>query len=327
MSDPRTPAPLSADWFLRARLKLRHLSLFVALDEHRNLHRAAASLRLSQPSASKMLGEVERALGVPLFERLPRGVEPTGYGEIVIRHARSVVAELDRAGEELGARIAGDGGTVAIGAVAAPAITVVAPAVVAVQSRFGRLGIAVEVDSSDRLIARLAEAKLDFVIARIPHGVDAAPFDYEEVCDEEIVVLVREGHRLLAGEPTDLAALAEATWVLQPRGSLLRGRLEAAFRRAGVAPPNRVIETGSTMMGIATVAQTDAVTATARSVADLFGAGGSIRVLPLGERLTLDAFGLVRLKRRPLSPGAQLLYAAVRERLLPDEAAQGGGRT
>jgi DNA-binding transcriptional LysR family regulator len=318
MSEPLPPPRrLPADWFLRARLKLRHLSLFVALDKHRNLNRAAASLKLSQPSASKMLGEVERALGVMLFERLPRGVEPTGYGEIVIRHARTIVAELDRAGDELGARIAGDGGTVSVGAVASPATTVVAPVVVEVQRRFGRLGIAVEVDTSDRLIARLAEGKFDFAIARIPHGVDAAPFDYEEIGDEEIVVLVRDDHPLLGGGPIDLSALAAATWVLQPRGSLLRGRIEGAFRRAGVAPPQRVVETGSTVMALAIVAQSDAVTANARSVADLVGGGGRFRLLPLGERLTLDPFGLVKLKRRPLSPGARVLYEAIRERLLP----------
>src|SRR4051794_41408294 len=89
---------LPPNWFLRARLKLRHLQLFMALDEHRNLHRAAANLNLSQPAASKLLSDFEEALGFPLFERHARGIEPNRYGELMIRHARVILSELAVAG-------------------------------------------------------------------------------------------------------------------------------------------------------------------------------------------------------------------------------------
>ena len=99
MREQHSRAALAPDWFLRVRLKLRHLQLFLALEEHRNLHRAAASLAISQPAASKLLGDLESQLGVTLFERHSRGVTPNWYGEIVIRHARSILSELHHAGE------------------------------------------------------------------------------------------------------------------------------------------------------------------------------------------------------------------------------------
>ena len=65
---------LAAEWFLRSRLKLRHLRLVVALDECRNLHRAAETMNIAQPAASKLLAEIEEILHQPLFERHPRGL-------------------------------------------------------------------------------------------------------------------------------------------------------------------------------------------------------------------------------------------------------------
>jgi DNA-binding transcriptional LysR family regulator len=72
-------------WFIRARLKTRQLLLLVALAEEGNIHRAAQVLNMTQPAASKLLKELEEVLEVTLFERLPRGMQPTWYGETSMR--------------------------------------------------------------------------------------------------------------------------------------------------------------------------------------------------------------------------------------------------
>jgi molybdate transport repressor ModE-like protein len=64
-------------WFLRARLKTRQLLLLSALAEEGSIHAAARLLNMTQPAASKLLKDLEDALEVPLFERLPRGMQPT----------------------------------------------------------------------------------------------------------------------------------------------------------------------------------------------------------------------------------------------------------
>ena len=94
-------------WFIRARLKTRQLLLLVALAEEGNIHRAAQVLNMTQPAASKMLKELEEVLEVTLFERLPRGMQPTWYGESMIRHARMVLTNLNHAHDELSALKAG----------------------------------------------------------------------------------------------------------------------------------------------------------------------------------------------------------------------------
>ena len=56
------------DWFIRANLKPRHLQLLVAMDDYRSLGRVAENVNVTQPAVSKTLGELERGLGVKLFE-------------------------------------------------------------------------------------------------------------------------------------------------------------------------------------------------------------------------------------------------------------------
>src|SRR5579884_3453436 len=85
----------------RSHLKTRQLALLVYLDEEGTLARAAAAAGLTQPAASKLLRQVENALDVKLFERNARGMAPTCYGEILVRHARMALSGLGLAREEI----------------------------------------------------------------------------------------------------------------------------------------------------------------------------------------------------------------------------------
>ena len=313
---PDTPPPLlPPDWFIRARLKLRHLQLLACLDEQRNLARAAAALSITQPAASKLLAEIENMLDTTLFERLPRGMEPNLYGEVLIRRARSVLIELEAAAKELSAMRAGAAGQVAIGAVTGPASGPVVRAVEHMRRTRPGMSITVQVETSGPLVAKLLEGRLDFAVARIPPGIDGTALDYRELADEEISLFVRDGHALLGEGALTLARLVAVPWVLQPPGTLLRRRIDSLFRAAGLLPPTEVLNTDSVMMSLSIVASGAAVTALSRSMVETFaGPGGLFRRLPeLSEtgRIAIDTYGLIRLSDRPLSPAAEALYRAV----------------
>ena len=93
----------STSWFNASRLKTRHLLLLLHLYEQRSVVRAAEAANMTQPAASKLLAEMEDMLGVQLFERHARGVEPTWYGQVLIRRARSALSEIGRAHDEIAA--------------------------------------------------------------------------------------------------------------------------------------------------------------------------------------------------------------------------------
>ncbi|MGL4437032.1 MAG: LysR family transcriptional regulator, partial [Giesbergeria sp.] len=80
---------------------LTDLRLFVAMAEERNLTRGAARAFLAPSSASHRLRRLEDALQTPLFDRQPRGLEPTRAGEALLRHARQVFACIEQMHAEL----------------------------------------------------------------------------------------------------------------------------------------------------------------------------------------------------------------------------------
>ncbi len=321
---------LRTDLLARTPLKLRHLQLLVALDETRTLARAAQRLRTTQPAASRQLAEIEAIAGVAIFDRLPRGLSPNGYGEVMLRRARIALTELSLAAAELDEMRSGRSGSVALGAVTAPALDTLVPVLSALQRSHPRLRLAVQVDTSPALIRALGESRLDFALARIPPDVDARALHYREVAEEELVFLVRAGHPLLDRADPTLAGLAELSWVLQPPGTLLRKRVDLAFRAAGLAPPTRVLDTPSVVLTLASILRSDSVAVLSASVVALFGPDGPVRRLPPladAPRIEVEPFGLIHQRDRPFSPAAQFVFSAVEAALFgePEAGKQGRG--
>ena len=300
---------------LRRGLKLRQLHLLVALEDTGKLHDAAASLRLSQPAASRMLAEIERIVGTQLFERHSRGLLANHYGEAMIRRARTMLAELAQADREITALRSGEGGIVGVGAVMAPAAEVLVDAVATVRERLPRLQISVRVETSDALIEALLASQLDFIIARIPRTVDPSPFSYREHGPEAAYLVARNQHPLARRAEVLPHDLDGCDWVLQPRGSLLRHSVEAMLRRHGVRAPERVVSTPSVLMMIMLLTRTDMIAALSAPVADLLMVEGQLRRLALRESITVEPFGLITVKDRPLSPAVRIVHAEVERRL------------
>lgn len=181
-------------WFIRARLKTRQLLLLVALEEEGNIHRAAQVLNMTQPAASKLLKDLEDVLEVSLFDRLPRGMRPTWYGETMIRHARVALSSLNAAHDELQALKAGRFGQVSVGAITAPGLVLLPPAVGMVKQQHPSLRIALQIETSDVLIDRLNQGKLDILVARLFAQHDKTSLRYEALSEEPVSAITRPGH-------------------------------------------------------------------------------------------------------------------------------------
>jgi len=300
------------NWFLKARLKTRQLLLLIALDDYRNIHRAAEELHMTQPAASKQIKDLEEMLEVKLFERLPRGMAPTIYGETMIRHARMALTSLALAHDDILTLKAGLSGQVEVGAIMAPAMALLPRAVARVKEAAPLLRIGVQLETSNVLLDKLQHGTLDFMIGRIFDTIDTSGLIYEELTEEPACAVVRPGHPLLDNPALRLQDIAALPWILPPHGSILRYRFDMMFRRAGLEPPVNVVDTTAMLVVTALLQQTDSLHVMPSEVAQYYASLNVMRILPIELPCKMDAFGIIRQRDHLLSPGAELLLGAVR---------------
>ncbi|MFZ2320158.1 MAG: LysR substrate-binding domain-containing protein [Pseudomonas sp.] len=300
-------------WFIRARLKTRQLLLLVALAEEGNIHRAAQVLSMTQPAASKLLKDLEDVLEVSLFERLPRGMRPTWYGETMIRHARMALASLNQAHDELNALKTGHFGQVGIGAITSPGLTLLPAAVAQVKQEHPSLRISLDIETSPVLLDRLDQGKLDIVVGRLFAEHDKSHLRYEPLTEELICAITRPGHPLLGTSGLTLRDVLTAGWIVPPAGSVLRHRFDLMFQQDGLAPPINTIETSALLFMTRMLQQSDMVAVLAADVAHYYAAHGIVSVLPLDMPCHMDAFGIITRTDRLLSPAAKVMMKALKQ--------------
>ena len=300
-------------WFIRARLKTRQLLLLVALADEGNIHRASQVLNMSQPAASKLLKDLEDVLGVELFERLPRGMRPTWYGETMIRHARVALASLNQAHDELQAAKAGQFGQVSIGAITSPGLMLLPEAVQQVKAEHPDLRVSLQIETSDVLIERRNQNKLDILVARLFAQHDKSDLRYEVLTEEPICVVARVGHPLLNSKNLQLADMTEAGWIVPPAGSVLRHRFELMFQETGLRSPVDLIETGALLFTTKMLQQSDMLSVLATDVARYYAEHGLMDILPIDLPCQMEAFGIITRRDRLLSPAAEVMLRAIRK--------------
>ncbi|MBL0727061.1 LysR family transcriptional regulator [Piscinibacter sp. HJYY11] len=299
-------------WFIRARLKTRQLLLMVALAEEGNIHRAAQVLNMTQPAASKLLKDLEDVLEVPLFERLPRGMRPTWYGETMIRHARVALASLNQAHDELTALKAGRFGQVSVGAITSPGLVLLPPAVALVKQEHPSLNISLQIETSDVLMERLSHGKLDMLVARLFAQHDKTDLRYEVLAEEPVSAITRPGHPLINVSQLGLRDVVSAGWILPPTGSVLRHRFELMFQEESLEPPVNVVETSALLFITKMLQQSDMIAVVASDVARYYASHGIVSILPIDLPCHMDAFGLITRTDKLLSPAAKVMLKALK---------------
>ncbi len=322
ISDPQTHAHVDIhtdifgdDALLRSGLKLNHLRIIVAIEDSGQISAAAEALNISQPAASRILSEMESIVKTPLYERVARGVVLTAFGQALARRARKIMLELREAGREIAELKTGKGGAVFIGAVTAPAMSLVVPAIKRVRSSLPGIEVTIQVETSNVLARELLAARHDFIISRIPDDLNPRLFQVQEIGVEKACLIVRGGHPLLKKKVASLEDLPQYDWVFQPAGTLLRRTIEDLFLSRGVSLPENIVNTSSLLLTCATVCQTDAIAPIALDVAQFLASQKSkasdVRVLPIDFDINVRPYSLITVKERALPPSARLLYDLV----------------
>jgi DNA-binding transcriptional LysR family regulator len=298
------------DRLLDGRLKIRHLVLVTAIADEGTLVRAAESLHITQPVVTRGLREVEEVLAAPLFERLPRGVTPTPYGQAFIERARSVLAELRAAGEEVRLLRSGQLGTVTVGTHLAGSNLLLPRAIAGLKAEHPKLTVVVREGTPDALQQWLLAGDLDLTVGRLSPTVPVR-LEQERLHQEPIRLVARAGHPVHGGgRGTALAELLAYPWIFPVAQTALRAELEAVFFQEGLPLPADRVECTSMLTLRNLLVSTDVIAALPMFIAV---DDRELRILPTALSSIRRSVGVTLPKDRAPSPAAAALLVHLRE--------------
>jgi LysR family hydrogen peroxide-inducible transcriptional activator len=175
-------------------MEIHQLRYFVAVAEEGSFSRAAAKVRVAQPSLSQQIRKLEAEVGQPLFDRLPRSVVLTEAGRCLIEYARQILASIGdarRCVDELKGKIAGD---VAVGAIPTIAPYVLPELVVTFQQHYPDVTLHIVEDVTAGIVRRIEAGELDVALASTCQK--SPSLGVEPFGAEPLLALVPEAHSL-----------------------------------------------------------------------------------------------------------------------------------
>ncbi|KQP12486.1 LysR family transcriptional regulator [Pseudorhodoferax sp. Leaf267] len=297
-----------------ARLRFRHLSLLIALDEHGSLHKAAQRTGMTQPGLTRALHEIELTFGAPLFTRSARGMAATELGQCVLRHARLIAADVGQLREEIEGVLRGSGGRIAVGAIAGALHGVLVAAIGRLRAQQPALSVEVREATSVELLQLLGEGRLDLAVCRTTVLPYPEQFHYEPLLDEHVAVAAHPRHPLLQAGPVTLDQLAGCAWIFYPAHLPLRSLLERAFHEAGLALPRHAVETASTFATMLLLREdTQAVALMTEATMAFCEHHGVAARLPIAITARHEGYGIVTRHGAQSSPLTGMLAQCLRD--------------
>lgn len=171
----------------------RQLEYVVAISEHGSFGRAAEHCFVTQPALSAQIAQLEKILGVQLFER-GRKVRPTAAGEVLIGQARKILGDV----RELRETARGQGeplvGRVRLGVIPTVSPYLLPTILPELRQRFPRLRLALREAMTRDLVAALHAGELDLLLLAL--DVEMGPVEECEVLEDPFLLVVPPGHPL-----------------------------------------------------------------------------------------------------------------------------------
>ena len=215
-------------------VELRHFAALQAVASAGSFGRAAERLGYTQSAISQQIATLERIVGEKLVERPggPRPVSLTEAGQLLLRHADSIVARLQAAQADLQALRAGEAGTLRVGTFQSAGARVLPEIMRRFTAQWPLIEVMLEEHDDEVIADALERGELDVGFLLLPIG--DAPLDTVELLRDPYVLVVPAGSPLAAG-PHSLQEIARQPLV-GFRSGLSTDPIEAAFRAARVEP-------------------------------------------------------------------------------------------
>ncbi len=227
-------------------MELRQLEMFVEAADRHSITAAAQALYVAQPSVSARILALEKELGLPLFDRLPRGVRLTEVGHAVLPHARQVLRHVAEIADTVDALSGLQRGRLVFGTMPTITAHLIPTAIKAFRSRHPAIDLRVVESSATGILEQLAAHRLDLGV--VTNAEESPQIGVEHLLSEELYAIVPVDDPLADRKEIDLRELRDRPFVVLEAGFSLRAVLWETCARAGFSP--RIAQEMSSIQGI-----------------------------------------------------------------------------
>lgn len=263
----------------------RHLEMLAAIVEHGGLTEGANALGKTQPSLSRTINQLEGRLGVELFERNRKPLQPTEFCLQLVSHGRAIAQSCQAASEFVTRFKRGQAGTLRVAGSPIFMDGIVVPILAAFQAEHPAIQIEQGYGYVQSVMERLTAESLDLGVIPIRNALIPDDIDYVQALPGRNVIACRVGHPLARAKELDVGAIGKQSWIAPPPDSPLYHDLRNVLESIGVDDIKVSFSGGSLSSVLNFLNGSDALTVLPYSVVYRLGRQNTLAALniPIGD--------------------------------------------
>ncbi len=231
-------------------MEIRDLQYFCMTAELEHVTKAADKLGVAQPFLTKVIGQLEKEIGVPLFDNIGRKIKLNEYGEVFYFHAKKILTELDNLRNNMDELIERRSHTIHV---VTNTEAHYPQLVLAYQKANPDFQLAITFAAREDCLNALKTGEQDFAICSPPLADDPSKGIVTDIVfREKCCVMLPPGHPMLEKKSIDFDDMVGEPLVTTSKDSALRINLDQCMERYDYTP-NIVCESNDLSMIISTV--------------------------------------------------------------------------
>ena len=299
-------------------LELRTMKYALAVAKYRNFHKAAEALYLSQPALTKNIQKLEETLGIKIFDRGKRTVEPTPLGRLFLARAEEMLRTASDLQREIDLARGLEIGRLKIGSSVGVADLHLGTTMGRLTKHYPRLNIDIEVNDYAVLTHLLHSGRIELFVAETSEVEVAADFLVTPLNILRMFLFCRRGHPMLERLPQPtlrevLEGYPSVMTKLPPR--MLNSIAETCgFQKyPDWLKKLPIIKCDYVKIGKKTVVASDAVCFILLPMIERELRSGEFVLLPVDFPELKTNYGIVQFRERTLSPAAEVFITLLQE--------------
>lgn len=214
-------------------MEIQQLQYFQTLAKLQHMTRAAEVLMISQPALSKSISNIEKDLGVPLFNREGRSIYLNRFGEQFLKSVDIILSEYEKVKNEFEDITRPGHGVVSFGFIHTLGMEIVPELMAAVQKKYPNMQVTLTQSTSSSLLKKLEDGMIDLCLSQ---KIESKQIEIEtvELWQEELFVIVPLTHPLAKRDTIRLEEIKDEQFISIKSGNSLRQVVDSLFEKIGV---------------------------------------------------------------------------------------------